>query len=76
METDTKALKTKINTITKKEKLKIVRGRPGKKKGFKKALVTLKKGQSIDLSLGVGKSKVWTCDLTKKYIDINADYRS
>ena len=43
----------KINTITKKEKLKIVRGRPGKKKGFKKALVTLKKGQSIDLSLGV-----------------------
>ena len=21
-------------------------------------------------------SKVWTCDLTKKYIEINADYRS
>ena len=31
---------------------------------------------TIDLSLGVGNSKVWTCDLTKKYIDINADYRS
>ena len=43
----------KINTINKKEKHKMVRGKPGKKKGFKKALVTLKKGQSIDLTLGV-----------------------
>ena len=42
----------KINTINKKEKNKIVRGKLGKKRGFKKALVTLKKGQSIDLSLG------------------------
>ena len=32
---------------------KIIRGKIGKKRGFKKALVTLKKGQSIDLSLGV-----------------------
>ena len=31
---------------------------------------------NIDLSLGSGNSKVWTCDLTKKYIEINADYRS
>ena len=30
----------------------------------------------IDLFLGTGSSKVWTCDLTKKYIEINADYRS
>ena len=30
----------------------------------------------VDLLLGNGKSKVWTCDLTKKYIEINADYRS
>ena len=30
----------------------------------------------IDLHLGNGLSKVWTCDLTKKYIEINADYRS
>ena len=30
----------------------------------------------IDLFLGAGSSKVWTCDLTKKYIEINADYRS
>ncbi len=31
---------------------------------------------AIDLSLGKGHHKVWTCDLTKKYIEINADYRS
>ena len=42
-----------FNTINKREKYKMVRGKPGKKKGFKKALVTLKKGQSIDLTLGV-----------------------
>ena len=42
----------KINTIKKKDKNKMVRGKLGKKSGFKKALVTLKKGQSIDLSLG------------------------
>ena len=43
----------KINTITKKSKSKIIRGRIGFKKGYKKALVTLKKGQSIDLATGV-----------------------
>ena len=43
----------KINTIVKKDIIKIVRAKLGKKRGFKKALVTLKKGQSIDLSLGV-----------------------
>ena len=47
-----KVIVIKINTINKKEKNKIVRGKLGKKRGFKKALVTLKKGQSIDLSLG------------------------
>ncbi len=30
----------------------------------------------VDLGLGDGKSKVWTCDLTHRYIEINADYRS
>ena len=30
----------------------------------------------IDLGIGKGRSKVWGCDLTKEYIDINADYRS
>ncbi len=31
---------------------------------------------AIDLGLGEGKSTVWTCDLTHRYIEINADYRS
>jgi|TARA_Y100001970_G_C14046086_1_gene756407 large subunit ribosomal protein L23 len=43
----------KINTINKKSKSKIIRGKQGFKKGFKKAVVTLKKGQTIDLATGV-----------------------
>ena len=31
---------------------------------------------NIDLGMGNAVSKVWTCDLTKEYISINADYRS
>lgn len=31
---------------------------------------------SIDLGLGLGRARVWTCDLTHGYISINADYRS
>ena len=30
----------------------------------------------VDLGLGEGAATVWTCDLTKRYIEINADYRS
>lgn len=30
----------------------------------------------VDLGLGRGKRSVWTCDLTNRYIEINADYRS
>jgi len=30
----------------------------------------------IDLGLGNARKSVWTCDLTHRYIDINADYRS
>jgi len=30
----------------------------------------------VDLGLGTGKARVWTCDLTKGYIEINGDYRS
>ncbi|MBW0158450.1 bifunctional glutamate N-acetyltransferase/amino-acid acetyltransferase ArgJ [Sedimentimonas flavescens] len=30
----------------------------------------------VDLGLGKAKKSVWTCDLTHRYIDINADYRS
>ena len=38
------------------------------------------KGDSIiitaDLGIGRGKATVWTCDLTKAYVEINGDYRS
>jgi glutamate N-acetyltransferase/amino-acid N-acetyltransferase len=30
----------------------------------------------VDIGLGRGKSTVWTCDLTHRYIDINGSYRS
>ncbi|NEU13603.1 bifunctional glutamate N-acetyltransferase/amino-acid acetyltransferase ArgJ [Methylobacterium sp. BTF04] len=30
----------------------------------------------VDLGLGTGTARVWTCDLTKGYIEINGDYRS
>jgi glutamate N-acetyltransferase / amino-acid N-acetyltransferase len=31
---------------------------------------------AVDVGVGRGKATVWTCDLTRGYIDINADYRS
>ena len=43
----------KVNTINLKGKNKIVRNRKVSKPGYKKAIVTLKKGQSIDLSTGI-----------------------
>ena len=43
----------KINTILSKPKIKIVRGKLGKKTGYKKAIVTLKEGQTIDMTSGV-----------------------
>ena len=30
----------------------------------------------IDIGLGKGEFTVWTCDLTKEYVEINGDYRS
>ena len=30
----------------------------------------------VDLGLGDGTARVWTCDLTKAYVEINGDYRS
>ena len=44
---------TKINIINKSNRIKFTRGRKVKKSGFKKAIITLKKGQSIDLTTGV-----------------------
>tara|TARA_Y100000590_G_scaffold182910_1_gene208415 strand:- start:1481 stop:1774 length:294 start_codon:yes stop_codon:yes gene_type:complete len=43
----------KINTVNLKGKTKIVRNKKTFKPGIKKAIVTLKKGQSIDLSTGI-----------------------
>ena len=31
---------------------------------------------AVDVGIGRGKARVWTCDLTHDYISINADYRS
>ena len=44
---------TKINIINKKSKTKLTRGRKIKVSGFKKAIVTIKKGQNIDLTTGI-----------------------
>ena len=43
----------KINTINIKGKNKMIRNRKAHKSGYKKAIVTLKKGQSIDLATGI-----------------------
>ena len=44
---------TKINIINKQNRTKLTRGRKIKVSGFKKAMITLKKGQSIDLTTGI-----------------------
>jgi glutamate N-acetyltransferase / amino-acid N-acetyltransferase len=31
---------------------------------------------TADLGIGRGRATVWTCDLTKEYVEINGDYRS
>ena len=43
----------KINTINLKGTTKMVKNKKTFKPGYKKAIITLKKGQSIDLSTGV-----------------------
>jgi len=44
---------TKINIINKKSRIKLTRGKKNKISGYKKAIITLKKGQSIDLTTGI-----------------------
>ena len=44
---------TKINIINKQKRTKFTRGRKVKVSGYKKAIITLKKGQSIDLTTGI-----------------------
>ncbi len=43
----------KINIINQKSKLKMKQGKKSFKSGYKKAIITLKKGQSIDLTTGI-----------------------
>ena len=43
----------KINTVNMKRKAKLVRNKKSFKPGYKKAIITLKKGQSIDLATGI-----------------------
>ena len=44
---------TKINIINKQTRKKIVKGKKVKVMGHKKAIITLKKGQNIDLTTGI-----------------------
>ena len=44
---------TKINIINKQSRTKTTRGRKIKISGYKKAIITLKKGQNIDLTTGI-----------------------
>ena len=44
---------TKVNIVNKKNRIKISRGKKIKIKGYKKAIITLKKGQNIDLTTGI-----------------------
>ncbi len=44
---------TKINIINKQKRIKNTRGRKIKISGYKKAIITLKKGQNIDLTSGI-----------------------
>jgi len=43
----------KINTVNIRKKAKMVRNKKAFKPGYKKAIITLKKGQSIDLATGI-----------------------
>ena len=44
---------TKINIINKQNRVKMTRGKKVRVPGYKKAIITLKKGQSIDLTTGI-----------------------
>jgi large subunit ribosomal protein L23 len=44
---------TAVNTIRVMGKLKRVRGRPGRRADYKKAIVTLGEGQRIDVTTGI-----------------------
>ena len=69
------------NNISLKFGRKVILKKGKLKKNYNEEPVSeyLKKNEiriEVDLNCGKFFSKVWTCDLTKKYIEINADYRS
>ena len=43
----------KVNIINKQRRSKTVKGKKVKVQGYKKAIITLKKGQNIDLTTGI-----------------------
>ena len=43
----------KVNIINKQRRIKTVRGKKVKVQGYKKAIITLKKAQNIDLTTGI-----------------------
>ena len=43
----------KINIVNKQNRTKVTRGKKVNVQGYKKAIITLKKGQSIDLTSGI-----------------------
>lgn len=43
----------KVNIINKQSRLKTIKGKKVRVQGYKKAIVTLKKGQNIDLTTGI-----------------------
>ncbi len=53
IETLFKVSVTRVNTLITKGKNKRFRGRPGRRNDFKKAIVTLAAGQSIDVTTGL-----------------------
>ena len=44
---------TKVNIINKQNRTKVTRGKKVNVQGYKKAIITLKKGQNIDLTTGI-----------------------
>ncbi|MHA1537809.1 MAG: 50S ribosomal protein L23 [Alphaproteobacteria bacterium] len=42
-----------VNTLRQQGKVKLFRGRKGKRSDYKKAMVTLEEGQSLDVSTGI-----------------------
>ena len=59
----------------------VIAERGGRRPGYDETPVARHmRGREIDIAIdagvGRGRARVWTCDLTHGYIDINADYRS